>query len=69
MTTIVNTPARSEGGGFGLLGAILLIAFLAFLLFYFGIPAINRARDAAQVTTPQINVPREIDVNVNSSGE
>lgn len=55
----------NSGMGF-LLGVILLIAFM-FLMFYYGIPAIQSGFGSAQA--PQINVPSkgQLDVNVNQS--
>ncbi len=75
MTTIVNNPAPAperDGGGMGfLIGAIVLIALVAVLL-YFGIPAIknmgpvqvNVPTPQVNVPAPQINVPNKIDVTV-----
>lgn len=58
MTTVVNNPAsgsNSEGNGF-LVGAIILVMFVAVLL-YFGIPAIqNMGPIQVNVPTPQVNV-------------
>lgn len=69
MTTIVNNPApvaESDKGGSGfLIGIIVLIGFVAVLL-YFGIPAIKRM-GSGQSNTPQINIPNKIDVNVNQT--
>lgn len=42
-----------------IMGIILLLAF-AFLLFYYLLPAMRGA-----FSTPQVNVPGRIDVNVN----
>lgn len=64
MATIVNTPASAErdsGSGF-LLGAILLIVFLA-LFFFYGLPFIGNMFQGA-TSSPQVNVPDKIDVNV-----
>lgn len=58
---VVNntTPNTDSGNGMGfLLGVILLVVF-AFLLIYYGLPLIQRSTSA-----PQINVPGQIDVNV-----
>jgi len=66
MATIVNTPAQGNsdsGSGMGMVvGAILLIAFL-FVAFVYGLPLIRNSMGGG--TAPQINVPGQIDVNVN----
>ncbi len=62
MATIVNTPATTDSGnsvGF-LLGVILLIAFALIFLFY-GLPYIG---SMFRASAPQVNVPGQIDVNV-----
>ncbi len=61
MTTVVNNPAPAQennSGGIGfLVGVIVLIAFVAVLL-YFGIPAIkNMGPIQVNVPAAQINVP------------
>ncbi len=45
------------------IGLVVLLAVL-FLLFYYGIPALR-----GSVGTPQINVPGQIDVNVNTPNQ
>ncbi len=71
---VVNNPApvaantdNGNGAGF-LLGAVLLIIF-AFLLFYYGIPAIrNQMAPAAPAPSGDTNInvpiPNKLDVNV-----
>jgi hypothetical protein len=63
MATIVNNPpAESNNGSNGmgfLIGVILLIAVVV-LFFYYGLPALQNAG------TPQVNVPEQVDVNVNN---
>ncbi len=68
MTTIINTPAstpkESEGFGF-LLGAMLIVAFIA-VVVYFGIPALQRSStQEINIPAPQINIPDKIDVDIN----
>jgi len=62
MTTIVNSPApaNDNDNNGGLLVAIFGLMVLGFLFFYFGLPAIRRMGS----TTPQVNIPNQIDVNV-----
>ena len=65
MATIINTPSsqspRSDNGMGFLLGVIVLIIFLV-LIVYYGVPALKSS------SSPQINVPGKIDVNVNNPG-
>ena len=58
-TQEVASTQDSSGMGF-LLGVILLIVALA-LFFYYGLPAMQSI-----TTQPQINVPRQVDVNINN---
>lgn len=70
MATIVNTtpaaPSDSGSSASFLIGSILLLV-LAFLFFYYGLPAIRSASAPAQQGT-SIQVPDQIDVNVNGGG-
>lgn len=63
MATIVNNPGtttdNNSGMGF-LLGVILLITF-AILFFLYGLPYL-----ANSFSGPQVQVPGQIDVNVNT---
>lgn len=64
MTTVVNNPQPSGDSGMGfLLGIIVLIAFVSFVVWRWGLPAMR----SAQETGVQINVPESIDVNVNKT--
>jgi len=63
MSTVVNTPApvaapvANTGNYSFLIGVVVLIAFVAVLL-YFGIPVIQRMGPIqVNVPAPQINVP------------
>lgn len=62
MATIVNTPttSRDEGSGMAVAIGLILLAIVLFLLFVYGLPLINESR-----SIPQINVPGQIDVNLN----
>lgn len=65
MTTIVNNPPPTNDSN-GLTGIVLLLIVLlvlGYLGFMYGLPALRQLR----IGTPQINVPNEIDVNVNQS--
>ena len=63
MTTIVNTPpaAKEPGGGMGMIVGLVVLVVMTYLFFVYGLPAIRNV----QVETPQINIPSEIDVNIN----
>ncbi len=67
MTTIVNTPPASNesGGGMGMIVGLIVLIVMAFLFFFYGLPAI-RSMGSTQINVPapQINVPSKIDVNV-----
>lgn len=63
MATIINTPAQadnSNGLGF-LLGLLLVLAFVV-LFFIYGLPYVTRSFSG--LTSPQVNVPEKIDINV-----
>lgn len=62
MATIVNnpTPTNESSSGMGFLFGIILLIVVALLFFYYGLPALQN------VSQPQVSVPGEIDVNVNT---
>jgi len=63
MATIVNTPGSTtdSSGGMGFVLGVLLLLLVAFLFFVYGLPAISRS-----VSGPSIQVPGQVDVNVNT---
>lgn len=65
MTTIVNSPqpANNSGGPIGIIIALIVLLVLLYLGFVYGLPALRQMKSG----TPQINVPSEINVNVNKS--
>lgn len=65
MTTIVNNPPSSDnsGGPMGIIVVIVVLLVLGYLGFVYGLPALRQM----QLGTPQINVPSQIDVNVNQA--
>lgn len=68
MTTIVNSPAPasdSSMGGF-LMGVIILV-IIAVIVWFYGVPLIKKDTTQINVPAPQINVPSQIDVNVNQA--
>ncbi|HOZ03491.1 MAG TPA: hypothetical protein PKX78_03285 [Candidatus Woesebacteria bacterium] len=76
MSTVVNNPppTQESGGNSFLIGIIILVGFVAILL-YFGLPYLRQSDQvevnvpAPEVNIPQpdINIPDEIDVNVNQT--
>lgn len=76
MATIVNTPAHehvaSDSGSnsaVNLLVGVLVVLAVAFLLYYFALPMMRSANNAAapQITAPQVKVPDKINVDVNQN--
>ena len=64
MTTIVNNPApASDNYGSGFLVGVIVLVVIGLLVWFYGVPAMRGTTDKAPV--PQINVPSQIDVNVN----
>jgi hypothetical protein len=61
MTTVVNNPPQQESptGGMGMFIGIALVLLMIGLFFVYALPAIQ------QSSSPQINLPDEVDVNVN----
>lgn len=65
MTTIVNSPqpANNSGGPVGIIIALIVLVVLLYLGFVYGLPALRQMKSG----TPQINVPSQIDVNINKT--
>ena len=61
---MVNNPSSDKSGGsvMAIIGLIILVVFL-YLGYVYGLPALRQV----QVGAPQINVPSQIDVNVNQT--
>ena len=61
MATVVNNPGGTtdSGSGIGMLVGIILLLAIVFLFFAYGLPMLNRS-----TTTPQVNIPDQVDVNV-----
>jgi hypothetical protein len=63
MATIVNNPPaenNSGNNGMGFLIGVILLIVVIVLFFYYGLPMLQNA------SPPQVNVPDQIDVNVNN---
>lgn len=66
MTTIVNTPpAKESDGGMGWIVGLIVFLVVAYLFIMYGLPALRNVQTGA----PQINVPSQIDVNINQTPE
>lgn len=66
MTTIVNTPPAENNSGDKSMGWVIGLVILLVLLslgYIYGLPALRNI----QVEAPQINIPSQIDVNVNQA--
>ncbi len=63
MATIVNTPGNTNTDSSATNTALILLFFVVvlFLLAYFGLPLLRRA-----TSVPQVNIPDQVDVNVNT---
>ncbi|KKT34346.1 MAG: hypothetical protein UX12_C0026G0004 [Candidatus Collierbacteria bacterium GW2011_GWC1_45_47] len=63
MTTIVNNPPPSDnsGGSLGLIVGIVILLVLLYLGYVYGLPALR----GVQSEGIQINVPENINVDVN----
>lgn len=61
MTTIVNTPASTtdSNDSTGMIIGFILLMVLLFVFFVYGLPMMR------QSSTPQVNVPDKVDVNIN----
>lgn len=62
-TTIINNPSGDSGGGTGMIVGLIVLLVLGYLLWVYGLPAFRNM----QVGTPTINVPGEIDININQT--
>jgi len=64
MATIINNPpANDNSGGFmGMIIVIVVLIVLGYLGYVYGLPAVRQMQGGTQ-----INVPSEIDVNVNQT--
>lgn len=68
MTTIVNNPAQSsDSSGSGILIGVIVLLILGVIVWYWGIPMLRKGPAQINVPAAQINVPGQIDVNVNQA--
>ena len=59
-TEVIHEHDHDGGGnnGMGLILGVILLIVLFFIVFYYGLPYLRSA------SSPQINVPSKVDVNV-----
>lgn len=64
-TTIINpAPSNgSSGNGMGFLIGVILLILVGGLLFYYGVPALQRMTSGGV----QVNIPKDINVQVQQS--
>ncbi|HSX24600.1 MAG TPA: hypothetical protein VLG69_01395 [Candidatus Andersenbacteria bacterium] len=70
MTTVVNNPGTSSGdnGGSGVIVGVVVLLVVLFLILFFATPLFRRsAAPAAQPQSGGVQVPSQIDVNVNKA--
>lgn len=69
MATIVNTPtvpAQDNSSATSMLVGFLVLAAIAFLFFFYGLPALRNATQQAP-NGVNVEIPKEVDVNVNQN--
>ncbi len=65
MATIVNNPpSNGDGGGMGFLLGIIILVVAGVVFFVYGLPYIQKGMGGGGV---QVNVPKDINVNVQQS--
>lgn len=66
MATIINNPPASNdsGGPMGWIIGLVILLVLGYLVYVYGLPALRNTQEGG---TPQINIPSQIDVNVNQA--
>lgn len=57
---VSNPPAENSGNNLSLMIGIILILAIVLALVYFALPNIDTS-----LNTPQVNVPGQVDVNIN----
>lgn len=64
MTEVIHEHTTDSGNSMGVMvGVLLAIVLILFLFFYFGRGLFSGAGNTG-TTTPQINVPNKMDINV-----
>lgn len=69
MATVVNNPGTTESSNStALIVAAIVLLAAVFFFFYFGRGLLSGTNSGGS-TAPAVEVPREIDVNVNPGGQ
>lgn len=63
MATVINNPDQGNGGGTGMIIGAVVLLIVVVLFFVYGLPAMRNSGSDTNV-----NVPDEIQVDVNDSG-
>jgi hypothetical protein len=64
VATIVNTPgSAADSGGSGFAMGMVAILIIVLLFVFFGLPMLRRG-----VGSTQVNIPDQVDVNVQGGG-
>ncbi len=68
MTTVVNNPPpqNNNGGPAGMIIGVILVLVLTLLFFVYGLPMLRGTADSDR-SGINVDVPENIDVNVNPS--
>lgn len=65
MTTIINSPPSQDSNAYRTFLGIFVLIIVGLIFVYFGIPALRQmGTPQINVPAPVINIPDEIDVNV-----
>lgn len=69
MATVVNNPAPSNESNtnWGMIIMAIVLLVIAILFILYGLPMLRRTTQQTQV--PNITVPEQIDVNVQTEGQ
>lgn len=60
MATVIHEHTRDNGNSLGTIIGIILLAVIVLLFFIYGLPMLR------SYSTPQVNVPGKVDINVNT---
>jgi hypothetical protein len=65
MATIINSPPSQDNNAYGAFFVIFALVIVGIIFVYFGIPALRQmGTPQINVPAPVINMPGEVDVNV-----
>ncbi len=70
MPTVINNPGNTEAGNpAGMIITIVAVLAIVFLFFVYGLPMLRNSSQPQAPQAPQMNIPEQVDVNVNSEGQ